>query len=377
MNNQKNQVAILIVDDESFVREIVERWLEAEGYWCEVAEGGAEALQAMAEREFALVVSDIMMPGMSGIELLEKIQEKFPHTAVIMLTGVDDRATATKALELGAYGYILKPLDKTEILINVDSALRRRDLEILRERYEIQLEETVRQRTQELQTVQDVTIYGMAVLAEYRDNETGGHIMRTKHYVRTLAEQLASHPRFEGELTPATIDLFFKSAPLHDIGKVGVRDKILLKPGELTPEEFEEMKLHTIYGRDAILRAEKVLKSDKDTSFLRIAREITATHHEKWDGSGYPAGLKGEEIPLVGRLMALADVYDALISKRVYKPPFPHAKAVEIITQGDGRVMPSHFDPEVLNAFSELKNRFKQIAYEHADYEEERVELSK
>jgi len=248
--------------------------------------------------------------------------------------------------------------------------------EALKHQNEI-LEEKVRLRTNELADTQDVTIHSLAVLAEYRDNETGGHIMRTQRYVRSMAAHLAAHARFRDYLDKATIELLFKSTPLHDIGKVGVPDNILLKPGKLTDEEFEQMKQHTIYGRDAIITAEERVGRGQSTSFLAIAREITVAHHEKWDGSGYPYGLKEEEIPISGRLMAIFDVYDALISKRVYKPPFPHAEAVEIITQGDGRVMPAHFDPDILEAFAQTHETFRDIAIEHADHTEERVVLAR
>jgi putative two-component system response regulator len=176
-------------------------------------------------------------------------------------------------------------------------------------------------------------------------------------------------------LDPDTIDLLYKSSPLHDIGKVGVPDRILLKRGKLTSEEFQEMTKHTVYGQDAIQRAEQALDGKRAISFLHLAREIAHTHHEKWDGSGYPQGLAREDIPLSGRLMMLADVYDALISKRAYKPPLPHEQAVHIITQGDGRTMPDHFDPDVLDAFVELEQKFRQIALELADFEEERQAL--
>ncbi|MGM0643216.1 MAG: response regulator [Thermodesulfobacteriota bacterium] len=366
-----------MVDDETFIQDIVSRWLHQENYKCITASSGDQALEIMENQKISLVISDIMMPGISGIDLLEHISDQYPDTAVIMLTGVDDRETATKAVELGAYGYLIKPVEKNEILINVAGSLRRRELEIMRTQYEDELEKKVQERTQELQTVQNVTIFGMAVLAEYRDSETGGHIMRTQHYVKAICERLSLYPKFSAELAAETIDLFYKSTPLHDIGKVAVPDAILLKPGKLTKDEFEIMKQHTIYGSDAIKRAEEVLGVDKNTSFLRIARDITATHHEKWDGSGYPAGLKGEEIPLVGRLMAIFDVYDALISKRVYKDPIPHSKAVRIITHGDGRVMPEHFDPDILDVFNEMHQDFREIAYELADHEEERAGLRK
>jgi len=223
-----------------------------------------------------------------------------------------------------------------------------------------QEEQRVKERTRELTMVQEATIESMASLTETRDPDTGEHIRRTQNYIRLLAEYLKNQPGFRALLNDETIDLLCKSAPLHDIGKVGVSDRILLKPGKLTEQEFEEMKQHTIYGRDTILAAERKLGN---TSFLCVAREIAYTHHERWDGSGYPEGLKGEQIPVPGRLMALADSYDALTSKRVYKSQIPHEKAVEIIIEEKG----SHFDPEVVDAFLEVKENFRQIALKYAD----------
>jgi adenylate cyclase len=223
-----------------------------------------------------------------------------------------------------------------------------------------QEEQRVKQRTLELARVQEATIESMSSLTETRDPRTGEHIRRTQNYIRLLAEYLKNQPQFSPFLDDETIDLLCKSAPLHDIGKVGVSDRILLKPGRLTDQEFEEMKRHTLYGRDTILAAERKLG---DTSFLRVARDIVYTHHERWDGSGYPEGLKGEQIPVPGRLMALADSYDALTSKRVYKPQIPHEKAVEIIIEEKG----SHFDPEVVDAFLEVEENFRQIALKYAD----------
>ncbi len=215
-------------------------------------------------------------------------------------------------------------------------------------------------QTQALKTTQEATILALASLAETRDNETGAHILRTQAYVAALARQLAEKPEFAAQLPPAQIDLFFQSAPLHDIGKVGIPDAILLKPGKLTEAEFATMKRHPLLGAEALEGALKRLGGD---SFLSAARDIALTHHEKWDGSGYPKGLKGEKIPLAGRLMALADVYDALISKRVYKPAFPHEKAVEILTQGEG----SHFDPRLVQAFLEIQETFYRLAQRFAD----------
>ena len=213
---------------------------------------------------------------------------------------------------------------------------------------------------QELNITRDASILGLASLAETRDNETGGHILRTQNYVRVLAEALRKNSKFTEVLDDYTIELFYKSAPLHDVGKVGIPDNILLKPGKLTDEEFAIMKQHPQIGADALAVAEEKLGTN---CFLKYAREISLTHHEKWDGSGYPNQLKGDEIPVSGRLMALADVYDALISKRVYKPAFSHEKAREIILEGNG----THFDPDVIAAFLDAEQDFIRIARDFAD----------
>ncbi len=218
----------------------------------------------------------------------------------------------------------------------------------------------LKQRTGELQQPQGVTILTLASLAEIRDNETGNHILRTQRYVQALAEYLKIHPDFKSALDEGTIDLIFKSAPLHDIGKVGIPDQILLKPGKLSHEEFNIMKNHTTLGSDAIKVAEKRLGVN---FFLGLAREVALTHHEKWDGSGYPAGLKGDDIPVSGRLTAVADVYDALISKRVYKPAFTHEKAKSIIIEWRS----TSFDPRVVDAFFAIEEQFKQISAEFKD----------
>jgi len=220
--------------------------------------------------------------------------------------------------------------------------------------------ENLKERTEELQNTQDVTIRALASLAETRDNETGQHIIRTQNYVKVLAQNLQNHPEYGPLLDDNIVDLLFKSAPLHDIGKVGIPDVILLKPGKLTDEEFDEMKKHTEYGSQALRMAEAELGT---SSFLHMGNKIAHTHHEKWDGSGYPRGLKGTDIPLSGRLMALADVYDALISKRVYKEAFTHDKATAIIREGKG----THFDPIIVDAFDLCEFDFKRIAEKHAD----------
>lgn len=226
---------------------------------------------------------------------------------------------------------------------------------------------SIQAHAQELARTRDVTILSLATLAETRDNETGAHILRTQRYVRILAQYLHDHPTFQDELTDENIVLMFKSAPLHDVGKVGIPDAILLKPGKLSDDEFVIMKTHAQLGADALRVAERELGSN---SFLRYAREIALTHHEKWDGSGYPQGLRGAQIPLCGRLMAVADVYDALISKRVYKPAFPHDKAMGLIREGAG----IHFDPEIVAALDACEDQFQAIARQFGDQHTEAAE---
>jgi adenylate cyclase len=228
-------------------------------------------------------------------------------------------------------------------------------------------EKRLKGRTKELALTQDFTILCLAALAETRDSETGGHILRCQRYVKILAERLARNPKFAAILQPETIDLLYKSSPLHDIGKVGVPDSILLKPGRLTEEEFNEMKRHTLYGRQALQRAEDKFGQGVNSSFLQYGKEMAYTHHERWDGSGYPEGLQGENIPVFGRIMAIADVYDALISKRIYKPPFTHEEAVSIIAQQKGLL----FDPEIVEAFLEVHEKFWEVALAFADHKEE------
>ena len=218
----------------------------------------------------------------------------------------------------------------------------------------------LRQKTKEVQDTRDVTIMALAGLAETRDNETGGHIIRTQEYVKALAVNLRNHPQYQEYLDDTVIDLLYKSAPLHDIGKVGIPDSILLKPGKLSDEEFEIMKTHTTLGVEALRGAAAHLEAN---NFLQVAQDLICSHHEKWDGNGYPQGLRGVSIPLAGRIMAVADVYDALICKRVYKEAFPHEKAKSIIVDGKG----SHFDPDIVDAFLAIEQQFVGIATKFAD----------
>jgi len=361
------ECVILIVDDTEMNIDLL---IEALGdtYEIMVALDGPTALEHLNDHKPDLILLDIMMPGMDGFEVCQRIRQN-PEKAnvpIIFVTALNESVDEQRGLDMGAVDYIIKPINPAIVKARVRNHL---ELKLAREILKdenLELEHRVQERTRLLHRTQDATIECLATLAETRDPETGNHIRRTKRYVKVMAENLAGHPDFSPELDARRIDLLYKSTPLHDVGKVGVPDHILLKPGPLTPEEFEIMKQHTVIGRDALLQAEKTLGDD---SFLRIAAEIAYTHHERWDGSGYPRGLKGAEIPLSGRLMSIADVYDALICKRVYKPAFSHEKTVSVITQGDGRVMPAHFDPRILSAFTALADRFQDIARQFSDDE--------
>jgi putative two-component system response regulator len=355
---------ILLVDDNTTNLQLLHETLDGLGYRLLIAKNGKTALAIARKANPALILLDIMMPEMDGYEVCRRLKsdERTARIPVIFITALVDEEDEAKGLGLGAVDYITKPINPELVRARVHNHLELKH-------HQDHLENLVAERTRRLALVQAVTIEGLATLAEYRDPETGGHIKRTQNYVKALAKNLKEHPRFRDELNDEIIELLYMSAPLHDLGKVGVPDHILLKAGKLTDDEFGVMKKHTNYGHDALWVTEQKLGED---SFLRHAREIAYTHQEKWDGSGYPSGLKGDEIPISGRLMALADVYDALISKRIYKPPFPHEKAVEIIVEGKGK----HFDPDIVDAFIELENTFRNIALSFADHDEERKMLS-
>lgn len=358
------QATILIVDDTPENIDILVALLEKE-YAIRIAINGKIALEISRSSPPDLILLDIMMPGMDGYEVCRglKANKGTRDIPVIFISALHEPINEENGITLGAVDYITKPFSPAIVKARIHNHLQLK-------RHQDHLQELVRERTEELELTQEATIESMAVLAEYRDPETGGHIRRTQNYVKTLARRLSQNPRYTPQLSDSIIDLLYRSAPLHDIGKVGIPDHILLKPGKLSKEEFTIMKKHAAYGYDAIRSTEK--KLDKQVTFLQYAAEIALGHHEKWDGSGYPQGLSGETIPLSGRLMALADVYDALISKRVYKPPFPHAKAVAIIKEGRG----THFDPELGNCFLDLADDFRQIAIRFADYDEEREILT-
>ncbi|KHF24258.1 response regulator [Solemya velum gill symbiont] len=366
MKQDVSEITVLVVDDTPTNIDVVKGIL-AESYFVQAAVSGKMALQIIARKKPDLILLDIMMPDMDGYEVCRRLKDnqETHDIPIIFLTAkveVDDEA---RGLELGAVDFIAKPISPPILKERVKTHL---ELKLARDSLEKQneiLEEKVIKRTQQLEEIQDVAMVALGSLAETRDPETGNHIRRTQRYVKLLALQLKDNPRFSDLLTPENITSLYKSAPLHDIGKVGVPDYILLKPGKLTPEEFEVMKKHTTYGRNSIEAAE--LTISWADNFLVFAKEIAYYHHEKWDGSGYPEGLSGDDIPVSARLMAIADVYDAMISRRVYKSPYPHDKAVAFIQDGKG----SHFDPDMVDAFMEVAGQYYEISRKYADSEEE------
>lgn len=361
---------ILVVDDTPENIDLLSEVL-ASDYRIKVAPSGERALKIVrSDPRIDLILLDIMMPGMNGYQVCQQLKSDAAtrHIPVMFVTAMSEMADEKYGLELGAVDYITKPISPPIVQARVKTHLAMKQVhDFLRDQNQF-LEAEIVRRTQEVSALKDVTIHTMASLAETRDSETGNHIRRTSHYVKVLAERLASHPRFADFLTEKTIELLFKTAPLHDIGKVGIPDHILLKPGRFTPAEFEIMKTHTTIGRDAIVAAERELGLKVD--FLKFAKEIAYGHQEKWDGSGYPEGLAGDAIPVSARLMAVADVYDALISRRVYKDAMPHAAAADIIIEGRGQ----HFDPDMVDAFIGLQQEFQDIATRYADHEHDIAE---
>lgn len=356
---------VLVVDDTPDNLSLISALLK-EIYKVKVANSGEKALRyVQGDAKPDLILLDIMMPGLSGYDVIRELKGN-PVTRdipVIFLTALTATGDEEKGLEMGAADYITKPISPPILLARVKTQLQNKAAaDFLRDK-NAYLEAEVAKRTRELSAIQDVTILAMTSLAETRDTDTGNHIRRTQHYVRMLAERLKTHPRFASYLSEQTISMLFKSAPLHDIGKIGIPDRILLKPGRYTPEEFEIMKKHILLGRDAIELAEKQL--GMPVAFLQLAKEIVYFHQEKWDGSGYMTGVSGDDIPISARLMAVADVYDALISRRMYKEGMTHERAAAIIVEGRG----THFDPDIVDAFVELSEEFRTIAAQHADRE--------
>jgi putative two-component system response regulator len=338
---KRDSSKILIVDDEKYICTALSRWLEPEGYECIVAHDYDQAMGCLENYSFDLVISDINMPGKSGVELLRITRELFPDTAVLMATAVDERNVAIHSLELGAYGYMIKPFDKNEFIINIATALERRRLELHSKEYERRLEQEVRDRTADIRHREEEIALRLVWASEYRDDDTGEHIRRLGMFSSLLAEELSLPQEF--------IDDIRVAAPMHDVGKIGISDNILLKPGPLTPEEFEVIKKHTEIGAGIL--------GGSDIPLLRLASTIALSHHEKWDGSGYPEGLRGEDIPEAARIVAIADVYDALSYDRVYRKAFPEQKVMQIMHEGNG----VHFDPRIFECFLDTLPAFRRV----------------
>jgi putative two-component system response regulator len=362
---------ILVVDDTRENLEVIGGILRKK-YHVRVANSGQRALKAAAmDPRPDLILLDVMMPDIDGYTVIRELKAT-PETKqipVIFVTAMDSDQDEEFGLSLGAVDYVTKPIRPAILLARVQTQL---ELKVSRDLLQDQnqwLENEIKQRMTENELIKDVTLYALASLAEARDQETGYHLHRTQTYLILLMEQLKDHPRFRDELTQQGRQLIAKAAPLHDIGKVGIPDEILLKPARLTPEEFEVMKTHSKIGGDALAKAtQRVLESHPDDqedaesrgslAFLEIAQQIALYHHERWDGNGYPEQLVGEAIPIAARLMALVDVFDALSCKRPYKQPFPMDETIAIICDERGR----QFDPDVVDAFVALQNKFIEIA---------------
>ncbi|TAN65310.1 MAG: two-component system response regulator [Methylobacter sp.] len=354
---------ILIVDDSPENLTVLSELL-LPTYRVLAAASGPKALRiASTEPHPDLILLDVMMPEMDGYQVFEQLRAA-PATRdipVIFVTAMDKMEAELHGLDVGAVDYITKPIVPPIVLARVHTQLELKQARDWLRNQNDYLEAEVAKRMAENESIQEVSIRALAHLAETRDPETGNHILRTQRYVQQLALSLRTHPRFASTLTDHYIHLLARSAPLHDIGKVGIPDAILQKPGPLTPEEWEIMKTHSQLGSEAIELAER--DAEKAVEFLSLAKEIARWHHEKWDGTGYPDSLSNDAIPLSARIMALADVFDALISRRVYKNPMPYAEVKILIATGRGR----HFDPDMTDVFLAHFQVFCDIADQHRD----------
>ncbi|AZQ12526.1 response regulator [Shewanella khirikhana] len=353
---------VLIVDDAAENLTLLNGLLK-DKYRVRAANNGALALEIARKVPIDIVLLDVVMPGMTGYDVCRELKSdpELKHIPVVFLTARDSVEDEHHGFDLGASDYISKPISPPIVMARIKNLLQvKASQDFLRDQNQF-LEQEVQRRTRQISEIQDVTISALASLAETRDQETGFHIRRTQWYVKLLAQKIREQDKFAKLMTDEYIETLFKSAPLHDIGKVGIPDHILLKPGKLDNDEFTVMKTHADLGWHAIEEAEKTIGSKE--SFLEVAKEIAHFHHEKWDGSGYPEGLAGEDIPLSARLMAIADVYDALISKRVYKSAMTHEAALQIIRNGSG----NHFDPVLVDAFFAIEADFFAIANKFRD----------
>ncbi len=345
---------ILVVDDEPAMRELLSSQMSYLGHACRQAGDAKEALQVVREHPRpGLVLSDVHLAGSSGVDLLHQLKELDEDIQVVMITGLEDIETVRSCLREGAYDYLTKPVDLDHLTNVVSRALDRHQLLHENERYRADLERMVREQTEEIRQTRDIALITLARLAESRDSETGIHLERMAGFSRRIAEQLRQDGLAE-EVDSGFIEHLFKSSPLHDIGKVGIPDQILLKAGPLDPAEAEIMQAHTTIGGDTL---RSVIEQYETHSFLVMAMEIAYSHHERWDGEGYPKGLAGQDIPLAARIVALADAYDAITSDRPYKLAVDHTEAVRRISIDSGK----HFDPVVVDAFLACEADFPDI----------------
>jgi putative two-component system response regulator len=357
MDPERSARSVLVVDDAPENLHMLVRILAAQGYRPRAAKSGKLALQAAENDPPDLILLDIMMPEMDGHEVARQLKanDKLKDIPIIFLSALDDTEDKVKAFAAGCVDYVTKPFRVEEVQARVDAQMKLRQLQTKLENHNRRLQDLVSEQVREISASQMATIFALAKLAEARDDDTGQHLERVQTWCKLLAARCGEQPAHRSEADAVFVDNIVYASPLHDIGKVGIRDAVLLKPGKLTPEEFEEMKTHTTLGARTL---EAVEAKYPKNAFIRMGIEIAHWHHEKWDGKGYPDGLSGKAIPLSARIMAVADVYDALRANRCYRPAMSHEKTRAIILDGCG----SHFDPDVVEAFRELETTFERLS---------------